>query len=225
MAAHDEAIDKVRKISKASRKLPQSFDHLIAQAGQAQAPAGTELIRPAEKAQEVEGRTVEVQASPIDRLSELHGKVQPLPPPSIEDIQSRIDHSTQRIEEINGGLETPDLSFKKSIQSQLDTHATNINDQLSRALKQAGVESVEQVDVSRANPVTRFVDMLTSGQGKLETLGTYLESMATTGAPLSPPRMLSIQMKVFIIQQELEFFANVLNKSLESTKTIMNVQV
>lgn len=225
MATHDEAIEKIHKISKTGSKLPQSFDHLIAQAGQAQAPAGTELVRPAERAQEVEGRTVETDPSPINRLSQLQGKVQQLPPPTIEDIQNRIDGSTKRIEEIQGGLNTPDLSFKKSIQSQLDTHASNVNDQVARALKQAGIESVDETTISRANPVTRFVDMLTSGQGKLETLGTYLDGMATTGAPLSPPRMLSIQMKVFIIQQELEFFANVLNKSLESTKTIMNVQV
>jgi hypothetical protein len=37
--------------------------------------------------------------------------------------------------------------------------------------------------------------------------------------------MLRIQLKVGYITQEVEFFTAVLNKALESTKTIMNVQV
>jgi hypothetical protein len=42
---------------------------------------------------------------------------------------------------------------------------------------------------------------------------------------ITPANMLRIQMKVSYMQQEIEFFTAVLNKALESTKTIMNVQV
>jgi len=45
------------------------------------------------------------------------------------------------------------------------------------------------------------------------------------GNQLSPATMLLIQIKVGYIQQEIELFTSMLNKALESTKTIMNVQV
>jgi hypothetical protein len=37
--------------------------------------------------------------------------------------------------------------------------------------------------------------------------------------------MLAMQVKVGFVQQEMEFFTGMLNKALESTKTLMNVQV
>jgi len=42
---------------------------------------------------------------------------------------------------------------------------------------------------------------------------------------LTAGRLLAVQVKLSFVQQELEFFTNVLNKALESTKTIMNIQV
>jgi hypothetical protein len=49
--------------------------------------------------------------------------------------------------------------------------------------------------------------------------------MALQKDQISPASMLAIQIKVGFISQELDFFTGILNKALESTKTIMNVQV
>jgi hypothetical protein len=49
--------------------------------------------------------------------------------------------------------------------------------------------------------------------------------MSDNGKQFTAADMLAMQIKVGYVQQEIEFFTSLLNKALESTKTIMNVQV
>ena len=51
-----------------------------------------------------------------------------------------------------------------------------------------------------------------------------VEQFNLTGQ-ITPANMLAIQMKMGYVQQQIELFTSLLNKALESTKTIMNVQV
>ena len=71
----------------------------------------------------------------------------------------------------------------------------------------------------------RFLGFLTDGQHQLNTLATQVENWHLNKVEITPATMLSLQIKVGYLTQELEFFSSLLNKSLESTKTIMNVQV
>lgn len=75
------------------------------------------------------------------------------------------------------------------------------------------------------NVINRFLGLLTDSQDKLEKLTADIKSVDNGKQPFSPATMLVLQMKVGQMQQEIEFFTTVLNKALESTKTIMNVQV
>ena len=75
-------------------------------------------------------------------------------------------------------------------------------------------------------PIEKFMGLLTHSQGQLETLTQDLKEMATMSTnQLNPATMLLVQVKVNHISQQIELFTSLLNKVLESTKTIMNVQV
>jgi hypothetical protein len=67
--------------------------------------------------------------------------------------------------------------------------------------------------------------LLTHGQTQLDTLTKDIGIMRQQQGEINPADMLLIQIKVTHIQQEIELFTSILNKALESTKTVMNVQV
>lgn len=53
----------------------------------------------------------------------------------------------------------------------------------------------------------------------------FLESMGNRREEISTANMMAIQIKVQQVQQELEFFSNLLNQAMQASKTLMNVQV
>ncbi len=137
-----------------------------------------------------------------------------------------------KIEEVKQTLETPDVRIKTSSHGLLHNNLTHINENLKAALIRAEIELdptsnkhlCETTTSGLKQSVKHFANLLTQSQGQLETLGEELTAMSRSGIELSPVNMLAIQVKLGSIQQQLELFANMLNKSLEMIKTVMNVQ-
>jgi hypothetical protein len=95
-------------------------------------------------------------------------------------------------------------------------------------MNRAGLEYTPQPAGNQSGliaPIDRFIGFLTHGQYQLQKLASDVQMMHLNKEEISPASMLAIQIKVGYVQQEIEFFANMLNKALESTKTIMNVQI
>lgn len=148
--------------------------------------------------------------------------------PTTEQIQARSKEAIQKIEAVKETLETAQVEIKRPVQKLMQDKLNHIDDNIRVALSKAGTEVTEppaKTGEQPFSPIKNFIDHLTHAQYQLENLGTYLESMAADKRELAPANMLAIQIKVTHIQQEVEFFSNLLNKSLESTKALMNVQV
>lgn len=132
-----------------------------------------------------------------------------------------------QLEEIKTRLSSPDTEIKGDYQRILRNKLEHINDNLKLALEKAGLEYVppEAIQGAGNTPMERFLNLLTGSQEQLGSLGGQLQALADNKGTLSPASLLVVQIKVNYIQQEIEFFTSVLNKALEGTKTIMNVQV
>ncbi|MBA3957798.1 MAG: hypothetical protein H0X51_05315 [Parachlamydiaceae bacterium] len=147
-------------------------------------------------------------------------------------LVSQTQEAITQIDKIKKTLEGPNVNIKHTAQQLLHNKLSHIDESLKIALSKAGVEydpaavgaNAVQPSAS-ANPIERFLGFLTDGQWKLEKLGHDLTTMSNTNKELTPVNMLAIQVKVGQIQQELELFSSLLNKALESIKTIMNIQV
>lgn len=142
------------------------------------------------------------------------------------DLITEAKNAVAQIDDLKQKLSTPELRIKSSVQHLLKNKLSNINENLRTAFGRAGVDYIPP-DQQRAigNPVTRFLDLLSHGQSQLQSLSGHVEGLAAKGKELSPADLLALQLKVSHVQQELEFFTALLNKTLESTKTLMNVQV
>jgi hypothetical protein len=130
------------------------------------------------------------------------------------------------MDEIKSKLATADLEIKGPVQNLLKRKLTHIDENLKIALDRAGIEAKDVKPTNldgMTNPIERFLGMLTEGQSHLDGLTNQIASLNSD--EIRPADLLAVQVKVNYVQQELEFFTNLLNKSLESTKTLMNVQV
>lgn len=136
------------------------------------------------------------------------------------DVIAQIEHVKTKLSQAN--------EIKPSYQTLMRNRLTHIDDSLKIALNKAGVEYTPPAPVGGAggntNAIHKFLGFLTNSQHQLETLNLSIDKFNATGQ-ITPANMLAIQMKMGYVQQQIELFTSLLNKALESTKTIMNVQV
>lgn len=228
----DEKIEKIEKISRgadsteavdvqeSSTSNKEQFDALMQQ----------ELKTADKPAQQSSG------VSLMETVRNSHQTDPRVGQATYENLVLQTKEALVKIEAIKKTLETPDISIKASVRNLLQNKLSHIDDGLKIALTKVDAEYnvndaknlAEAKEVSgteRVNPIERFLGFVTDGQYQLAHLGEQLQVMGVTGKELSPTNMLAVQVKMGWIQQELELFSNLLNKSLESIKTIMNIQV
>lgn len=178
-------------------------------------PAENESVR---KVQTAQGSIVEEVSSVGQMAERAKGSPQQLAEQA-RDVIAKIDELKQK-------LNTPNLELKSSMQQELRNKLSHIDDSLRVAMSRTGLEYTPPVAPEKSQgTINRFLGLLTDSQDKLMHLTDDIERINASGKPFSPATMIVLQMKVGIMQQEIEFFTTVVNKSLESTKTIMNVQV
>jgi flagellar hook-basal body complex protein FliE len=218
-----EKIDKIKKIGKKFK--PQRpvaepnkdyFESLMKQ----------RRVKTEETATEQKALAKKTENTLFDEVRELNQKVDHATRSSPGELAAQADDVIAQIDILKDKLQTPDLEIKNSVQTILRKKLNHIDENLKVALDRAGVEyKPPEKPTSLAKPVDRFLGLLTHAQNQLSTLGEDVRTMSLMDGELSPANMLLIQVKVSYIQQEMELFTSMLNKALESTKTIMNVQV
>jgi hypothetical protein len=176
------------------------------------------------------GEARKIQTSKVSLMDEVssvgkkvdHMKIVVSP----EQLVAQAEEAVGKIRELKEKLNGADVSIKPEWQSTLRHKLSHIDESLKITLNKAGIEYTPPVqDVAGKTPIHRFLGYLENGQAQLETLGSEVQRMAANNVTISPAAMLAVQYKVGVVQQQLELFTAILNKALESTKTIMNVQV
>jgi len=145
---------------------------------------------------------------------------------SPKELGMQVEDIVAEIDTLRNTLETPNLEIRSSIREILKNKLSHIDENLKIALEKAGLEYIPPEKPSGlTTPIERFLGLLTHGQHQLETLAKDVHSFSMGEREISPANMILIQIKVSTIQQEIELFTSMLNKALESTKAMLNVQV
>lgn len=171
-------------------------------------------------------RKVEVERiSLMDEVANVNQQVTSMKIAPPEHLVAQIDDAVGKIRSLRAKLEAPDAAIKPEFQTSLRNQLSHIDDTLKVTLNKVGLEYKEpEIAVAPKNPIERFLGFLEHGQNQLESLGSEVSRLQSLST-LSPQDMIAMQYKVNLVQQQLELFTSLLNKSLESTKTVMNVQV
>ncbi|MGA8165228.1 MAG: hypothetical protein WB791_09430 [Waddliaceae bacterium] len=164
----------------------------------------------------------------FDEVKALNRKVNAVTTESSpRNLVAQAEDAVGQIEVIKDKLETPNLNLKSSIKTVLKNRLSHIDDNLKIALEKAGLEYRPPEKTTSLNkPMDRFLGLLTHAQNGLGTLAMDIKQRASKSlGGLTPADTFVIQIKMAQISQQIELFTSMLNKALESTKTIMNVQV
>lgn len=162
----------------------------------------------------------------MDEVKKLHSSVDTLSKLTPDDLKNQATKLIAQLEDVKSQLSTAH-DIKPSYQTLLRNRLTHVDESLKVALSKVGVEykTPEILTDKTVNPLERFLGYLTQGQYQLEHMQDSLELLSQKGKQLTPGDMLAVQIKAGQISQEIELFTSLLNKALESTKTLMNVQV
>jgi len=169
--------------------------------------------------------------SPIDELSMSPETIQRLEPVSESKVVENAEALRGRFTAPIGTIQdtqakTPNLKLSPVDEGMLSEKLVHIDATLKSALGIAGVEAkAVPVVAAPTNPMMKFLNYLTHGDRQLASLVGEIRSADINKEELSPSRLLAIQIKLNFVQQELEFFTSVLNKAIESTKTLLQVQI
>lgn len=167
-------------------------------------------------------------SSLMEEVGKLGSQVSKASKLSTEGLRNQAKSLIAQIDVVKGRLAEAEGEIKPSYQTLLKNRLTHVNENLKIALTKAGVEYTPPPEAvspnsGTVNPIERFLGYLTQSQYQIRHLEQTMNQVTNT--PLSPATMFALQIKVGYVQQQLELFTGLLNKALEATKTIMNVQV
>ena len=172
--------------------------------------------------------TNKVEQTPVGlmgELNQLNVKVDHLKGASPDNFLNKAQEVSSQMEELKSKLSSSSELPGGPSEDVLRNKLSHIDENLKVSLNRSGVEYSPVHKVDGQTSLQRFLSMLTDGQARLDSLSSDVNAMQLNGKDISPASMIALQIKVNFIQQEIELFTSLLSKSIESTKTIMNVQV
>lgn len=221
--------EKVEKIEKVESRSPASQVEIPVERVAPDGERFGALIDRPEKSYEVSGRRLESQKSLLEEVRDLNTHMGRMERTSPDLIVAQAQELIARIDGVKSTLSTnKDLVIKPSVEKLMRARLSHIDEGLKIAFERAGVEYVpleRRKAKDFSGPIDSFLGALTNAQFQLDNLAYDVKAIHDNRDKLSPAHMLAIQIKVGFIQGEVEFFTSLLNKALESTKTVMNVQV
>jgi hypothetical protein len=166
----------------------------------------------------------------LQEIQGVEGNINLLQRKSPEEVMGQVKGVIAQIDEIKGKLSTPGLELSPAVQTVMQNKLSHIDDKLRVAVEQVGgeyqpSEATTQEGQAPRNPLERFTGVLEASEEQLHAVFNQVDAMGANNKSFNPATMFLLQIKVSFVQQELEFFTAVLNKALESTKTLMNIQV
>lgn len=186
------------------------------------------VVKPQQEVQKVQAPSPMEAAEQVDRQQrdrEGHSVK------SLEDLTTESKETLQKMIDAKKTLEAnPNVQFSKEDVLKGTRSLTHIDESLRIALSKVGGDkhitaAATQPINDLSTPVHKFLSFLSNSQYQFEHLNDQLDYINSTGSSLSLSNMLALQMKVGIITNQVDFFTGLLAKSLEATKTIMNIQV
>lgn len=152
-------------------------------------------------------------------------------PPSPETIKASALSIRAKLDAPNATLisyQEKDVDIPKQYMPQLNAHIEHVDKSLVDAtstITGVEVQATATPSSTSASPPMRFLHYLTDSDKRLDTIIADVTKATSGGHRLTPEKLMAVQIKLNFASQELEFFTNVLNRSVETVKTLMNVQI
>ncbi len=163
----------------------------------------------------------------MDEMSKVNKDIANISRIRPKNIQAQAKEAIAGLENVKTQITQSEGKIKPSYQTLLRNRLAHIDENLKIALNKVGLEYTPRAPTSartNSNVIDKFVGYLSNSQHQLDNLNSVFDQFQASNS-FTPANMLAVQIKMNYVQQQIELITNMLNKILESTKTIMNMQV
>lgn len=175
--------------------------------------------------------------SPMQEAGKMGGKLQIREARHLSAVLEKFQQSQQeRWSSMITRMKNNQGALSPSLTRQLEMKMNTINQQFGRINKSLNLPLtssgsnpfIESLDVSTqelSKPLHTFFNFIARGENQLYTVQRELDTIYKSSDALHPAALLRLQLKMTHISQQLELFTSMLNKGLESSKTVFNTQI
>lgn len=143
--------------------------------------------------------------------------------PTKEDLAQQAKGTAQQMDPAKEKLNTPNLTLKPSTVDILSQHLDRVGDNIAGINSRLGLtQKPLPKKASGQSPIEHFLDYFTGSQEQLKNIAQSFSAMDPKH--LNPATMLTLQIKMSSVQQQVEFFTIILGKAVDNIKTLMNIQ-
>lgn len=122
-------------------------------------------------------------------------------------------------------LQDQNLKLKRSQSHLVKQKLGDANDHIRAAASKMGMDLEEGKIPPGLDALARFVAMVNDGQDKLAQVQEQLKKMSASGGNINPADMLSIQVKMGLANQEIQYTSTLLGKVITSVTQLLNTQL
>lgn len=187
---------------------PAGFESYMQGTGQPKAPPGTPPATGTPTPMEV-ARTPAISTAGI----------------SFDSLLAQAKTAQDTLGTVEKQLNDQKLKLKRSQSHLVRQKLGDANSYIRAAGSKLGLEGGEAKLPAGLSGISRFIAMVNDGQDQLAQVQERLKVISAKGDQINPGEMMSIQVKMGIAQQEIEYTSLLLSKVIQSVTQIINTQL
>ncbi len=144
---------------------------------------------------------------------------------SFDSILAQANQAQDSLGTVEKQLNDQNLKLKRSQSHLVKQKLSDANSHIRAAGSKLGLQMQEGKLPSGVSALGKFIAMVNDGQDQLLEVQEQLKKMSATGANVNPADMLSVQVKMGLAQQEIQYTSTLLGKVIQSMVQLLNTQL
>lgn len=145
--------------------------------------------------------------------------------PTFESILGQTKQAQDTLGEVEKRVKHKNLKLKRSQNHLIKQKLSDANSHIRAAGSKLGIDLPEDQKSPSLGGLSRFIAMINHGQNQLVAVQEQLKNLAKKGTNINPGDMLSVQVKMGLATQEIEYTSTLLGKVIQSVTQLMNTQL
>lgn len=144
---------------------------------------------------------------------------------SFDTLLAQAKNAHDSLGTVEKQLNDKNLKLKRSQSHLVRQKINDATSYIRSAGAKLGLQSPEAKMPPGAAGVARFIAMINDGQDQLAQVQEQLKKLSASGKSINPGEMMSIQVKMGLAQQEIEYTSTLLGKVITSVTQLLNTQL
>jgi hypothetical protein len=145
--------------------------------------------------------------------------------PTFQSIQAQTKTAQDTLGDVAQKLNDPNLKLKRSQSLLVRQKLTDAQSHIRAAGAKLGVDAPPFKMPAGASGIGKFLAWVNDGQDQMLAAQKKLSQLGANGQEINPADMLSIQVKMGLAQQEIEYTSTLLSKVIDTIKQTINIQL